>query len=100
MGVAIVVSLSLFIGGSIWEGHRQLEIHQLQAQLLQVESNYAQKVDQVTSLSAPSQISTQAGRLHLVAPTSISQILSTSLRGVMPLPTFTRSVAVTPRTLR
>ena len=54
--------------------NRQVQLHQLQSQLLQEQSTYAVQVGSLTNLSAPSQIVTQAGALHLVNPTSVTQV--------------------------
>lgn len=98
--IIVVVALVLALGGSMFEANRQIEIHQLQSQLLQAQSTYAVQVGSLTNLSAPSQIATKAGALHLVDPTSVSQVPSTSLDKPLPLPKFSGYAPATSRTLR
>lgn len=92
----MVVSL----GGSMWVANRQIEIHTLQSQLLQEQSNFAEQVGSLTNLSAPSQIATQAGALHLVDPVSVTQVPTTSLDKPLPLPKFLGYAPATSRTIR
>lgn len=82
------------------QASRQIEIHSLQSQLLLAQSTYAVQAGSLTNLSAPSQIVNRAGALHLVDPTSVSQIPSTSLATPLALPKFLGSAPVTPRTRR
>ena len=96
----IVLSLVLSIAGSMLVANRQIEIHQLQSQLLQDQSSYAVQVGTLTNLSAPSQIASQAGALHLVDPVSVTQVPSTSLDAILPLPKFSCYAPVTSRTIR
>lgn len=98
--IVVVVSLALTLAGSMFEANRQIEIHQLQSQLLQEQSSYAEQVGSLTNLSAPSQIATKAGALHLVDPTSVSQVPSTSLSTPLPLPKFSGYAPATSRTSR
>ncbi len=93
---AIVLSL----GGSMFVANRQVQIHQLQNQLLQDQSTYAVQVGSLTNKSAPSQIASNAGALHLVEPVSVTQVPSTSLDVILPLPKFSGYAPVTSRTLR
>jgi len=96
----VVVALALSLTGSMLEANRQIEIHNLQSQLLQDQSTYAVQTGSLTNLSAPSQIATQAGALHLVDPTSVTQVPSTSLDAPLPLPKFTGYAPATSRTVR
>jgi len=98
--VIVVVALALSLSGSMLAANRQVQIHQLQSQLLQLESNYAQQVGSLTNLAAPGQIAEQAGVLHLVDPISVTQVPSTSLDAPLPLPKFLGSAPVTSRTRR
>ncbi|MGH3733303.1 MAG: hypothetical protein ACRDVC_08015 [Acidimicrobiales bacterium] len=98
--VVVIVALTIALAGSMFEANRQIEIHQLQSQLLQLQSTYAEQVGSLTDLSAPSQIATQAGALHLVDPTSVTQIPSTSLDVPLPLPKFSGYAPATSRTTR
>jgi hypothetical protein len=84
----------------MFEANRQIEIHSLQSQLLQDQSTYAVNVGSLSNLSAPSQIATKAGALHLVDPTSVTQIPSTSLDAPLPLPKFSGYAPATSRTTR
>ncbi|MDH2904123.1 MAG: hypothetical protein PXZ08_09270 [Actinomycetota bacterium] len=100
--VAIVVAavmVSLF--GSMLETNRQVELHQLQSQVLQAQSTYANQVSSLTNLSTPSVVVTQANSLHLVNPTSVTQVpATTSLDAILPLPKFSGYAPVTSRTQR
>ncbi|HEV3268302.1 MAG TPA: hypothetical protein VGZ68_07855 [Acidimicrobiales bacterium] len=96
----VVLALMVSLAGSMFEANRQIEIHALQSQLLQEQSTYAVQVGSLTNLSAPSQIATQAGALHLVDPTSVTQVPSTSLDAPLPLPKFLGYAPATSRTLR
>jgi len=98
--IVVVLALMLSLAGSMFEANRQIEIHALQSQLLQEQSTYAVQVGSLTNLSAPSQIATQAGALHLVDPTSVTQVPSTSLDAPLPLPKFLGYAPATSRTLR
>ena len=98
--VIVVIALALSISGSMLAANRQVQIHQLQSQLLQLQSNYAQQVGSLTNLAAPGQIAEQAGVLHLVDPVSVTQVPSTSLDAPLPLPKFLGSAPVTSRTRR
>ena len=95
-----IVALAICLPGSMFEANRQIEMHQLQSQLLQQQSTYAEQVGSLTNLSAPSQIATQAGALHLVDPTSVTQVPSTSLDAPLPLPKFSGYAPATSRTIR
>ena len=96
----VVLALMLSLAGSMFEANRQIEIHSLQSQLLQEQSTYAVHVGSLTNLSAPSQIATKAGALHLVDPTSVAQVPSTSLDAPLPLPKFLGYAPATSRTIR
>jgi len=96
----VVLALGFSLAGTMVEANRQIQIHALQNQLLQEQSSYAVQVGSLTNLSAPSQIATQAGALHLVDPTSVTQVPSTSLDAPLPLPKFLGYAPATSRTLR
>jgi len=96
----VVVALALSLAGSMVVANRQVQIHQLQSQLLQVQSSYAQQVGTLSNMAAPGQIAEQAGVLHLVDPVSVTQVPSTSLDAPLPLPKFLGSAPVTSRTWR
>jgi hypothetical protein len=98
--IIVVLALALSLAGSMVQANRQVEIHSLQSQLLQEQSTFAVQVGLLTNLSAPSQIATQAGALHLVDPTSVTQVPSTSLDAPLPLPKFLGYAPATSRTLR
>jgi len=95
--VSAAVVLALF--GSMLETNRQVELHQLQSQVLQGQA-YAAQVGSLTNLSAPSVVVSQASALHLVNPTSVTQVPATSLDAILPLPKFTGYAPVTSRTQR
>jgi hypothetical protein len=94
------VALALSLAGSMLVANRQVQIHQLQGQLLQMQSTYAEQVGSMTNSAAPAQIAQQARALHLVDPVSVTQVPSTSLDAPLPLPKFLGSAPVTSRTQR
>jgi cell division protein FtsL len=96
--VVAAVMLSLF--GSMLETNRQVQLHSLQSQVLQDQSTYAAQVGSLTDLSAPSVVVSQANALHLVNPTSVTQVPATSLDAILPLPKFSGYAPVTSRTQR
>jgi hypothetical protein len=98
--IVVAVALVLSIAGSMLDANRQIQIHQMQSQLLQDQSTYAEQVGTLTVMSAPSEIATQAGALHLVDPVSVTQVPSTSLDAPLPLPKFSGYAPVTSRTIR
>jgi hypothetical protein len=94
--LAVVVSLL----GSMLETNRQVQLHQLQSQVLQGQSAYAAQVGSLSNLSTPSEVVSQANALHLVNPTSVTQVPATSLDAILPLPKFSGYAPVTSRTQR
>ena len=98
--IVLSVALVLSLGGSMVVANRQVQIHQLQSQLLQMQSTYAVRVGTLTNSAAPAQVASQAGALHLVDPVSVTQVPSTSLDAPLPLPKFLGSAPVTSRTSR
>lgn len=98
--IVVAVALVLSIAGSMLDANRQIQIHEIQSQLLQDQSTYAEQVGTLTVKSAPSQITSQAGVLHLVDPVSVTQVPSTSLDAPLPLPKFSGYAPVTSRTIR
>ncbi|MHB1208341.1 MAG: hypothetical protein ACYC1I_01375 [Acidimicrobiales bacterium] len=98
--VVVAFALVLSLAGSMIVAERQIQLHQLQSQLLQDQSTYAVRVGTLTNLSAPGQIASQAGALHLVDPVSVTQVPSTSLDAILPLPKFSGYAPVTSRTNR
>ena len=96
----LAVALSISMAGSMVVANRQVQLHQLQSQLLLAQSTYAQQVGILTNISAPGQIASQAGALHLVDPVAVTQVPSTSLDAPLPLPKFLGSAPVTSRTSR
>ncbi|MGA2294359.1 MAG: hypothetical protein ABSG24_03940 [Acidimicrobiales bacterium] len=96
----VMAALALTLAGSMLDANRQVQIHELQSQLLQDQSTYAVQVGNLTIMSAPSQIATKAGALHLVDPVSVTQVPSTSLDAPLPLPKFSGYAPVTSRTIR
>lgn len=98
--IILVVALAISLAGSMIVANRQIQIHQLQSQLLQIQSSYAEQVGAVTNMAAPSQIAAQAGALHLGDPVTVTQVPSTSLDAPLPLPKFSGNAPVTSRTHR
>ena len=98
--LVVLFALTLSLAGSMVVANRQIQLHTLQSQLLQDQSTYAVQVGSLTDKSAPSQVATRAGALHLVDPISVTQVPSTSLDAPLPLPKFTGNAPATSRTIR
>jgi hypothetical protein len=98
--IIVILALALSMAGSMVLANRQVQLHSLQSQLLQAQSTYAEQVGSLTDLSAPSQIATKAGALHLVDPLTVTQVPSTRLDALLPPPKFLGYAPVTSRTLR
>jgi len=98
--VVLVVAMCLSLAGSMFVANRQIQLHQLQSQLLQVQSSYAEQVGVLTNKAAPGQIAAEAGAQHLVDPVIVVQVPSTSLDAPLPLPMFSGYAPATSRTLR
>jgi hypothetical protein len=98
LALVVVSSLVVVMAGNSYVAQRQVEIHQLQAQLLQDQANYAARVAGVTNMAAPARVAAQAGHLHLVVPTQVTQIPTVPLSRVLPLPVLNGSYSVTTRT--
>lgn len=96
VSAAVIVSLL----GSMLETNRQVQLHYLQSQVLQDQSAYAIAVGSLTNLSAPGVVVAQASALHLVNPTSVTQVPATSLDAILPLPNFSGYAPVTSRSQR
>ena len=98
--IVVLFALTLSLAGSMIVANRQIQLHALQSQLLQEQSTYAVQVGSLTVKSAPSQVATRAGALHLVDPISVTQVPSTSLDAPLPLPKFLGNAPATSRTIR
>jgi len=94
--VACVALVSVLVG-TTFMAQRQIELHALQSQLLQAQSNYAREVASYTNVAAPSRVAAEAGTLHLVVPTTVLQISPVSLATPLALPHFSAPVTVTSR---
>jgi hypothetical protein len=103
IGLAGVITLStllVIIAAQMFVTQRQVDIHNLQAQLTQEQSNYAVQLGTTSNYSAPGYVATQAGLFHLATPTSVMQIPATSLDAPLPTPKFTGYAQVVSRTAR
>jgi hypothetical protein len=98
--IIVILALALSMAVSMVLANRQVQLHSLQSQLLQAQSTYAEQVGSLTDLSAPSQIATKAGALHLVDPVTVTQVPSTRLDALLPPPKFSGYAPVISRTLR
>lgn len=99
-GFIVVIALLVSLAGSMAEANRQVQLHQLQTNLLQMQSNYAEQVGSSSNPSAPSQIASQAGAMHLVNPMTVVQVPTTSLDAPLPTPKFIGYAPATSRTVR
>lgn len=94
------LAIFLVVSGTLYAGHEQVQLHQLQFQLQQEQSKFALSVNKVSALSAPAQITAHANSLHLVPPVTVTQIVAVSLQTPVPLPHFTKPVVEVSRTHR
>ncbi len=94
------VTLLLVMAGNSYAAQRQVEIHQLQSTLLQEQAKYAAEVATLTNTAAPARVAAAAGRLHLVLPSSVTQISTVPLTVALPTPTLRGSYTVTTRSYR
>lgn len=95
--LVLLLALGVVVGAQLLVTSRQVGIENLQSQLLQYESTYASQVSTVTNISDPYVVESHASSMHLVSPTSITQIPSVSLARPLGLPVFTSGVTITPR---
>jgi len=100
MRAAAVGTVALFVVlvGNTYSAQRQVQLHQMQTQLLQAQSAYAEQVATLTNVADPARVASRAGSLHLVVPTSVSQIAPVSLDAPLPLPKLAGNDVVTART--
>ncbi|HUX03628.1 MAG TPA: hypothetical protein VMV53_01790 [Acidimicrobiales bacterium] len=98
--MVLLLAMGLSLAGSMLVANRQIELHQLQSQLLQAQSSYAEQVGTLTNRAAPGQIAADAGAQHLVDPITVVQVPSTSLDAPLPLPKFSGYAPATSRTIR
>jgi hypothetical protein len=96
----VVLSMAMVVVSNMYLSQRQVELHNLQSQLMQEQSTYAQQLGTATNYSAPGYVATQAGTLHLASPISVTQVPSASLDTPLPLPKFVGPAPVVPRTQR
>jgi hypothetical protein len=94
------IAITLVVSGTLYAGHEQVQLHQLQYQLQQEQSKFALSVNHVSALSAPAQITAHASTLHLVPPLTVTQIVAVSLKTPVPFPHFTSPVVRVSRTHR
>jgi len=98
--VVMAVALGIMTFSMLFDGQRQVDLYNLQTTLQNDQSAYAIQLSSFSALSAPGAVATHAQTLHLVEPTTVSQVPSTSLDATLPLPTFSGYAPVTPRTQR
>ena len=84
----------------MFEANRQVQIHHFKASCSKLSRPTPNKSVRSPISSAPSLIATKAGAFHLVDPTSVTQIPSTSLDAPLPLPKFSGYAPATSRTIR
>ena len=84
VSVIALLTLMALLAGNSYVAQRQVEIHRLQTALLQDQSNYALQVAQLTNAAAPAKVAEQAGHLHLVVPSLVTQISAVPLTVVLP----------------
>jgi len=99
MRAAAVGTAALFVVlvGNTYSAQRQVQLHEMQTQLLQAQSAYAEQVATLTNVADPARVASRAGSLHLVVPSSVSQIAPVSLDIPLPLPKLAGKDVVTSR---
>ncbi len=102
MRVATVATLALFVIliGNTYSAQRQVELHTLHNDLLQAQSQYAQQVANLTNVADPAHVASRAGSLHLVVPSSVTQIAPVPLNVPLPAPHLAGDDIVSSRTYR
>lgn len=83
-----------------YAAERQVELHNLQTSLLSEQSAYAAQVASLTGLATPARVAGEAGRLHLVEPSSITALSTVPLDRPLPLVRLRGSYSVVPRVFR
>lgn len=97
IGALTVVAL---LSGSSYAAQRQVQLHQLQSTLLQAQAHYAAQVAALTNDAAPAHVAVQAGHLHLVVPSSVTQIPSVPINAALPMARLVGPYSVSSRTYR
>jgi hypothetical protein len=95
-----IAALVVVMAGNSYAAERQVEIHQQQTALMQVQAKYAAQIAQLTSWAAPARVAEQAGRLHLEIPTSVTQVSSVPLTRRLPTVQLRGAYVVQPRIYR
>ena len=98
--IVVLVAVTVSVAGSMLAASRQVQLQVLQNELTTAQSRYAQAVSSVSSFSTPGVVATEARGLHLVDPTTITQVPAVSLAVPLAPPRFTTPVSVTSRTAR
>ena len=86
VSVVMITASLLVLMGNAYATQRQIEIHQMQTELLSAQARYAAQVAALTNSTAPAAIASKAVGLHLVLPTSVTQIQSVPLNIVLAPP--------------
>jgi hypothetical protein len=98
--VILAAALVLLVAGSTYVAERQVQIHTLQTELLQQQASYAGQVAALTQLATPARVAVEAGKLHLVEPTTVTQVEPVPLDQPLPTVRLRGSYVVTPRVYR
>ena len=100
LGIVAVSALLVVMAGSSYAAQRQVELHQQQTLLLQVQAKYAAQLTALANMAAPARVAALAGKYHLVVPSSVTPLPAVSLSVILPAPQLRGSQVVLPRILR
>jgi len=88
------------VTGSMVQSSRAMQLHNLQSQLIQEQSHYAEVVSSASTDVAPGLVASRASHLHLTHPVVILQVPTANPGATLPLPKFLVPVSIVPRTQR
>jgi hypothetical protein len=86
----VVVALLIVVGGQAMLANGQVRMARLDQQLQAAQSQHRERVVAVTKLETPSRIVGFAtNQLHMIHPSTVTQLPSVSLRTPLPAPNVT-----------
>lgn len=99
-GVILGAALAVVMLANSYVAERQVELHSMQNQVLAEQAQLGSELGKITTMATPARVAAQAGRLHLVEPTSVTQVTPVPLTVRLPLVRLRGYYTVTSRTYR